>query len=131
MSKVTVIRGESSNSSSDHNSWLGKSSSGASSDGVDLGKSERVVSVIAGAGLTSMAMRSHGILRAGVMLAAAAGMFQRGFTGKCYFGEIVSNFERMVNGKNSRNSSAKRRKKMDVVGEASEESFPASDSPSF
>mgnify|MGYP002718386785 CR=1 FL=1 len=111
-----------------------------------IGQSERIVSMIAGTTLASSAMRSRSLMSAAMLLGISAGMLYRGATGKCAFSKGIGSLNTMMNdlshtlaektgGMNgdhgsdnrSRSSSSKR----DEVNEASEESFPASDAPSF
>lgn len=105
-----------------------------------IGKSERITSMIAGTTLASSALRSRSLLSAALILGASAGMLYRGATGKCCFSKGINTLNDMMNGACSRVSDrsdrmnseeSHRTKRHDEVAEASEDSFPASDSPSF
>jgi hypothetical protein len=120
-----------------------------------IGQSERIVSMIAGTTLASSAMRSRSLLSATMLLGVAAGMMYRGATGKCCFSKGLNSLNGMMNegcnriadrtggssssqsnsksnsSSNSNRSSSQGSRRRDEVTEASEESFPASDAPSF
>jgi hypothetical protein len=119
MSTVTVNKG-----SFDNN--------GRTRDGYKrIGQSERVVSLIAGTTLAGSAMRSHSLMSAAILLGISAGMIHRGATGKCGFSKGVDKVNKMLNTSCDKISSYRSDEKKDNVSEASDESFPASDAPSF
>jgi len=122
MSNVTVNKGS-------------YNDSGRAADGFKrIGQSERVVSIIAGTTLAGSAMRSRSLMSAMLLLGASAGLIHRGATGKCGFSKGMNSLNNMLNSscdKISSHSSHSSSKKHDMVSEASDESFPASDAPSF
>jgi len=108
-----------------------------------IGQSERIVSMIAGTTLASSALRSRSLLSATLLLGVAGGLLYRGATGKCAFSKGINSLNSMMNDccsrisdssgshNQSRRSGAEHSRRDDEVTEASEDSFPASDSPSF
>lgn len=127
MSNVTVNKGS-------------MSSGGMDSRGFKrIGQSERIVSMIAGTTLASSAMRSRSLLSAAMLLGVSAGMLYRGATGKCAFSKGINNLNTMMNEccntlaekTGGSHSSRESHRDHDTVDESSEDSFPASDSPSF
>lgn len=124
MSKVTVNRGSSQSSSSQYDSHGYKR----------IGQSERVVSMIAGTTLASSAMRSRSLVSAAILLGVSAGLLHRGATGKCGFAKGADKLSSMLNNKCEQLSDRVNRhqsQRHDQVAQSSEDSFPASDSPSF
>ena len=140
MSKVTVNRG-----SFDNN---------RTADGFKkIGKSERLVSIIAGTTLAGSAMRSRSFLSAAMLLGVSAGLIHRAATGKCGFSKGVDYLNKYVNVDNineavhtgydkvsnqisefkEERKSRKNRNETDEdeVSVSSDDSFPASDPPSF
>lgn len=119
-----------------------------------IGQSERVVSILAGTTLAGAAMRSRSLLSAAMMLGVSAGLIHRGATGKCGFAKGMNKLNEFVNVDNinemihtgydkvshqltdmkqefQNRQSRHGQGDDDKVTEASEESFPASDAPSF
>lgn len=120
MSKVTVNKGSNqSPRNSDNRGYK------------HIGQSERLVSMIAGTTLASSAMRSRSIVSAALMLGVSAGLIHRGATGKCGFSKLVSKSNKMLNNCCEEISERVHNEQHDRVYEASDDSFPASDSPSF
>jgi len=140
MSKITVNRGSFNNE--------------VTSDGFKrIGKSERVVSMLAGTALAGSAMRSRSFLSAALLLGVSAGLLHRAATGKCGFAKGINKLNKFVNVDNinemihtgydkvsSQLSDMKEEHKArknnnstmkDEVAVASNDSFPASDPPSF
>jgi len=119
MSNVTVNKGS-------------YNDSGRAADGFKrIGQSERVVSIIAGTTLAGSAMRSRSLMSAMLLLGASAGLIHRGATGKCGFSKGMNSLNNMLNSSYDKISNQASSGKRDMVSEASEESFPASDAPSF
>ncbi len=123
MSNVTVNKGTTGNSTRSQNFSGYK----------HIGQSERIVSLIAGTTLASSAMRSRSILSAAILLGVSAGLIQRGATGRCGFSKGVDKLNKMLNNVTTElaQRTEPRDRRHDEVAEASEESFPASDAPSF
>lgn len=124
MSNVTVNRGSTNIGGTDSRGFK------------HIGQSERLVSMIAGTTLAASALRSRSLFGATLLLGAAAGMLYRGSTGKCAFSKGINALNGMMNEGCSRMSSMVEgskgsSQKRDDVKEAGEESFPASDPPSF
>jgi hypothetical protein len=134
MSNVTVNKGSTDSNARDSRGFK------------HVGQSERLVSMIAGTTLASSAMRSRSLMSATLLLGVSAGMLYRGATGKCPFSKGINSLNTMMNdccstlaektggsssGSESGSHSSSQGRKKDKVNEASEESFPASDSPSF
>lgn len=125
MSNVTVNRGSTNIGGTDSRGFK------------HIGQSERIVSMIAGTTLAGSALRSRSLFSAALLLGAAAGMLYRGSTGKCAFSKGINALNGMMNEGCSRmsnmidGSSKGSSHKRDAVKEAGEESFPASDPPSF
>lgn len=126
MSNVTVNKGSTNSGGTDSRGFK------------HIGQSERIVSMIAGTTLASSAMRSRSLLSAALLLGASAGLMHRGATGKCGFSKGIHQINNMMNDccssiaeKTGGSSSKRSDRENDRVNEASEESFPASDSPSF
>lgn len=122
MSKVTVNRGTTENKHVDKRGYH------------HIGQSERVVSMIAGTTLASSAMRSRSLVSAAILLGVSAGLIHRGATGRCGFAKGVDKINGMLNNgcnKISDRAERNRDRDRDEVSAASDDSFPASDSPSF
>ena len=120
MSNVTVNRGSTDKNSYDSHGFK------------HVGQSERLVSMVAGTSLASNAMRSRSLMSAAILLGISAGLIHRGATGRCGFSKGISMVNDMLNkGCNQVNNKIGNSSKNDEVNEASDESFPASDAPSF
>ena len=141
MSKITVNRGS--------------FNKDTTSDGFKrIGKSERVVSMLAGTTLAGSAMRSRSFLSAALLLGVSAGLLHRAATGKCGFAKGINKLNKFVNvdninemihtgydkvsnqlselkeeHKSRKNNNSTTLK--DEVSVAGKDSFPASDPPSF
>ena len=95
---------------------------------INVGKAERVGSTIGGAALVLRALARPTLGRIALALGGAA-LLQRGLTGHCAL------YQRLgldtADEPAPANRSWPRRRRSDPVGEASEDSFPASDPPSW
>ena len=95
---------------------------------INVGKAERVGSMIGGAALVLRALARPTLGRIALALGGAA-LLQRGLTGHCALYQwlgLDTADEPMP-----ANRPRPRRQRSDPVGEASEDSFPASDPPSW
>ncbi len=126
MSNVTVNKGSNNSNRRDSNGY------------VRIGQSERVVSMLAGTTLASSAMRSRSLLSAALMLGVSAGLLHRGASGKCGFSKVLSKANGMMNDccesisdRTGNSSKSGQNNRQDEIDEASDDSFPASDPPSF
>ena len=126
MSKVTVNKGNFNKDSRDSRGWK------------HIGQSERLVSMVAGTTLASSAMRSRSLVSAAILLGVSAGLLHRGATGRCGFAKGMERVNCMLNegmekvaSKTQNYQENRKNTKNDEIDEASDESFPASDSPSF
>jgi hypothetical protein len=124
MSNVTVNKGSFNRNNKDSQGWK------------HIGQSERLVSMVAGTTLASSAMRSRSLVSAAILLGISAGLLHRGATGRCGFAKTMEKANHMLNDSLEKVAShtqgqGSNRQQNNRVDEASDESFPASDSPSF
>lgn len=94
-----------------------------------IGKSERAISLLAGTLLLPTLLKSRSVLSSVVLLGGATGLIHRAATGKCGFAKTFDTINNMVH--NCCEEALEANAPVDPVDEAGDESFPASDPPSF
>lgn len=132
MSNVQVVRGRGPRPANDKNSMLNRLSEYAPDLGSlpqNVGGTERMISMAAAGALAAVSMTSRSAMMGLLGGAAAVGLAMRGLTGHCSVYQaagINTAQERECDMEHDECHTAD-----DMVTEASEESFPASDPPAY
>jgi hypothetical protein len=135
MSTITVIRGKGARPADEPNQGLRERMQGFANLPQNVGEPERLASAIAGGALGMLAIMSRRPVMMGLAGTVAMALIHRSVTGHC---ELYNALKVNTNKPacdlglaTCDDQSFPRSGRHDQVGEASEESFPASDSPSF
>lgn len=138
MSNVTVIRGKGPRPADEHQSRIKEKIQDFAHQQPNVSMGERQVSLALGGVLAGLAMGSRRPVLTGLFGALAVGLLHRGATGHCELYHYLE-IDRASNSEHAEHDHRQHTGRLDqtaprvegdLVHEASEESFPASDAPS-